>query len=342
MLAPMVKGDSLASVVADEGAAVADRHPTRRPMPPIPLRPLHRMWRRTLDDIKVEHIHLPVRGLPPALEGLVACQLSDLHVDRDEDLERLVLAVRETNRQNPDLVFLTGDYFTGPQTARRYLDGFRRALRDLTPRVGVFAIAGNHDHWASFERIAEALRLAGVRVLSNESHRLHLRGETLVIVGIDDLWSRRAEPSRAFSKVRPGESTVLLAHNPDTALYARHLHPGVMLSGHTHGGVVRLPIYGSPLNLLRIGKEFYAGLNRYRDFYIYTNRGLGTYWLRIRINCRPELSRFHLTPLVDSAEAAPETPEAPAVPAPKAVTAIEDGVRRRRTGIRKRRRLRRA
>jgi uncharacterized protein len=339
----MEKADSFASVMEDARAVPGGPpYPAHRPMPPVPLRSLHRMWRRTLDDIKVEHIRLPVRGLPPALEGLVACQLSDFHVDRDEDLERLILAVRATNEQNPDLVFLTGDCFTGPQTAHRYLEAFRRAVRDLAPRVGVFAIAGNHDHWASFERIAEALKLAGVRVLSNESHRLRLRGETLVVVGIDDLWSRRAEPSRAFAKVRPGECTVVLAHNPDTALYARHLHPGVMLSGHTHGGVVRLPLYGSPLNLLRIGKKFYAGLNRYRDFYIYTNRGLGTYWLRIRINCRPELSRFHLTPLADFAQTAPEKPEAAEPRAASAVTAVAAGARRRRTGIRKQRRLRRA
>ncbi len=88
----------------------------------------------------------------------------------------------------------------------------------------------------------------------------------------------------------------MLAHNPDTALYARHLPVGVMLSGHTHGGVVRLPYYGSPLkSILKLGKQFYAGLNRYRDFYIYTNRGLGTFWLRLRINCRPEVSHFRLT-----------------------------------------------
>lgn len=343
MFVSMEKAESFASAMGDASVGpVGVSHSARRPMPPIPLRPLHRMWRRTLDDIKVEHIRLPVRGLPQALEGLVACQLSDLHVDRDEDLERLILAVRATNQQHPDLVFLTGDYFTGPRTARRYLDDFRRAVRELAPRVGVFAIAGNHDHWASFERISEALKLAGVRVLSNNSHRLRLRGETLVVVGIDDLWSRRAEPSRAFAKVRPGECTVVLAHNPDTALYARHLHPGVMLSGHTHGGVVRLPLYGSPLNLLRIGKEFYAGLNRYRDFYIYTNRGLGTYWLRIRINCRPELSRFHLTPLVDAAEAAPEKLETPAVSPPATVTTVASEARRRRTGVRTRRRTRRA
>ncbi len=138
----------------------------------------------------------------------------------------------------------------------------------------------------------------GSILLSNANRPLKLKGEQLVIVGIDDLWSRRAEPSRAFKDVAPDAATIVLAHNPDTALYARHLGPGVMLSGHTHGGVVRIPFYGSPLrSILRIGKQFYAGLNLYEDFYIYTNRGLGTFWLRIRINCRPEISRFSLTPL---------------------------------------------
>jgi uncharacterized protein len=266
--------------------------------PPIPLRPLHRMWRRTIDEIEMVHVQLPVRQLPAGLEGLVACQISDFHVDRDEDLHRLEQAVGAINRQRPDLVFLTGDYFSGPVTMRRYIGEFRRALAQLAPAAGVFAIAGNHDHWSSFGMISQALTGAGARVLSNESAPVNLGGERIVIVGIDDLWARRAEPSRAFRAVRAEDCTIVLAHNPDTALYARHLMPGVMLSGHTHGGVVRIPFYGSVIkSILRIGEQFYAGLNRYGDFYIYTNRGLGTFWLRIRINCRPEVSRFRLTTL---------------------------------------------
>ncbi len=307
----MARADSAADF-RDAHVARAEPRLAHRPRPPIALRPLHRMWRRTLDTIDLTQVRLPVRGLPAALEGLVACQMSDLHVDRDEDLERLELAVRVINAERPDVVLLTGDYFTGPETMRRYLGPFREAIRLLRPKLGAFAVLGNHDHWASVERISDALERAGARVLANQSHRLRVRGEALAIVGIDDLWSRRAEPSRAFAQVGPGECTIVLAHNPDTALYARHLNPGVMLSGHTHGGVVRLPFYGSPLKLLRIGKQFYAGLNRYRDFYIYTNRGLGTYWLRIRINCRPEVSRFHLTPLEHHHAA--ETHDAPVRP----------------------------
>ena len=273
---------------------------TLRARPPLPLRPLHRMWRRTIDAIQVSEVPLPVRGLPAALQGVVACQISDFHVDRDEDVERLQLAVEAINRQRPDLIFLTGDYFSGPDTMHRYLGEFRSALKKLSAQAGVFAILGNHDHWSSADRITDALKRAGADVLANDSRRLNLRGDKMVVVGIDDLWSRRAEPGRAFGDVQRDDCTVVLAHNPDTALYTRHLKPGVMLSGHTHGGVVRIPYYGSPLkSILRIGKQFYSGLNRYEDFYIYTNRGLGTFWLRIRINCPPEVSRFTLRALVE-------------------------------------------
>jgi predicted MPP superfamily phosphohydrolase len=259
------------------------------------------MWRRTIDAIDVVPITLPVRHLPLSLEGLVACQVSDLHLDRDEDVARLEQAVKAINAQRPDLVFLTGDYFSGGDTMRRYIADFRRALAELKPAHGVFAILGNHDHWASVGMITEALTGAGARVLANEHQRLTIRGERLTVVGIDDLWSRRAEPARAFRGVGDDECSIVLAHNPDTALYARHLGPGVMLSGHTHGGVVRIPYYGSLIrSMLRIGKGYCSGLNRYNEFYIYTNRGLGTFWLRIRINCRPEVSRFALTPLPDA------------------------------------------
>ena len=129
------------------------------------------MWRRTIDEIKVSEIDLPVRALPEAMRGLVACQISDFHVDRDEDLERLAMAVEAINLQQPDLVFLTGDYFSGPDTMHRYLGAFRDALKNLRPQSGLFAILGNHDHWSSADRITEALKRAGADVLANDSRR---------------------------------------------------------------------------------------------------------------------------------------------------------------------------
>jgi len=260
------------------------------------LRPLHWVWRLITDQIEVTSVDLPVRRLPSEFYGLVACQASDFHVDSEADLHRLQQAVRIINGQSPDLVFLTGDYFSDCKSMWRYIGEFRQALGELKPPLGVFAIAGNHDHSLSFWTIAQALRNSGACVLANENHSLELKGSRLFIVGVDDLWSDRARPSYAFRGVQPDDCTILLVHNPDAAPYVRHLKPGVMLSGHTHGGLIRIPVYGSPVrSFLRIGRQFYSGLNRYKDFYIYTNRGLGAFPLSLRINCRPEVSLFKLT-----------------------------------------------
>jgi uncharacterized protein len=266
--------------------------------PRKPLRPLPWSWLRMTDQIEVARVDLPVRRLPSEFDGLVACQVSDFHVDSEADLHRLQKAVRTINNQSPDLVFLTGDYFSGPKSMRRYIAAVRQVLAELKPTLGVFAIAGNHDHSSSFWVIAQALTKSGACVLANENYSLEVKGSRLFIVGVDDLWSRRAQPSRAFRGVEPDDCTILLAHNPDTAPYVRHLKPGVMLSGHTHGGLLLIPVYGSLVrSFLQIGRQFYSGLNRYKEFYIYTNRGLAAFPLSFRINCPPEVSVFKLTSL---------------------------------------------
>ena len=296
----------LDDLAVEISAAPASAQPRNRP--PLPLIPLHRLWRRTIDVVEVCRVTLPVRNLPAGLSGLTACQISDFHLDREEDLARLDRAVEAINQQHPDLIFLTGDYFSDAEAMHRHLGGLRERLTALRANLGVFAVAGNHDHWASFATIEHALQGAGVRVLANDSVRLTLPRGDLTVVGVDDLWSRRAEPSRAFREIKPDDCTIVLAHNPDTAAYLNQFNVGAMLSGHTHGGVVRIPFYGSPLrSMLRIGKEYYAGLNRYGNFHIYTNRGLGTFWLRVRLNCRPEVAHFRLTEAA-SGETAPATP----------------------------------
>jgi predicted MPP superfamily phosphohydrolase len=285
------------SISPAEYLAPEESEAQRKAEPFFLARPLYRLWRRTLDELELVRLELPVRGLAAVHEGLRACQLSDLHVDRDEDLERLERAIELVNEERPALIFLTGDYFSDPPAMRRYLTSFSRALGRLNPTIGAFAIPGNHDNWCSFAPIAEHLAKAGVRPLRNQHHRLNCGGHPLVVVGVDDLMTRRADPNGSFRGVRPHECTVVLAHNPDTALYLRHLRPGIVLSGHTHGGAIRFPLIGSPLrSILQLGSKYYAGLNRYEDFYVYTNRGLGTFCVRLRINCRPEVSSFVLKP----------------------------------------------
>lgn len=162
---------SKAQPIADHPGKPAVARP-RKGRPPLALRPLHRMWRKTIDEIDVAQVDLPVRGLGTAHRGIVACQISDFHVDRDEDLARLFLAVEAINREHPDFVFLTGDYFSGPDTMHRYIDAFRDALKRLKPKTGLFAILGNHDHWSSSDIITDTLDSAGARYCSTEAGAL--------------------------------------------------------------------------------------------------------------------------------------------------------------------------
>jgi hypothetical protein len=255
------------------------------------------------DQIDVTNLDLPVRGLQSDFAGLIACQVSDFHIDKEADLLRLENAVKIINDESPDIVFLTGDYFSGVKSMSRYIDDFRRIVAELKPPLGMFAIAGNHDHSASFWTIAQTLISAGVRVLTNENYLFKLGDSRMFIVGIDDLSSGRARPTLAFRGIELEDCTVVLVHNPDTAIYLRYLRPGVILSGHTHGGIIRLPVYGSPVrNFLRLGKQFYSGLNRYGDVHIYTNRGLGAFPLGFRINCRPEVSFLKLVADVETSD----------------------------------------
>jgi predicted MPP superfamily phosphohydrolase len=245
--------------------------------------------------IDVTRVDLPVRRLPKLFEGRVACQLSDLHLDSDRDLRRFEEAIRIVQSVSPDIIFLTGDYFSDSKSMSRYIGELRRILTQLDAPLGVFATTGNHDHIASFWSVAQALTDAGARLLENDSHAVRIGASRLFVVGIGDLWSQRARPSRAFRGLRSHDCNILLVHNPDIALYVRHMSPGVIVSGHTHGGIIRFPFFGPPLrSFLRIGRRFYSGLNRYRDFYIYTNRGLGAFPLGLRVNCRPEVAVFTL------------------------------------------------
>jgi predicted MPP superfamily phosphohydrolase len=140
------------------------------------------------------------------------------------------------------------------------------------------------------ERVAGALREAGITVLFNDRFRLARSGARLDVAGFGDLWSDAFEPQA----VPVETTTVALSHNPDTApaLARRGVH--LVLSGHTHGGQVWIPGIGAPILPVR-HREFVAGHYPVGEGQLYVNRGLG--WLRrVRLFTRPEVTVLRLRP----------------------------------------------
>jgi hypothetical protein len=229
--------------------------------------------------------------LSAAHDGLKIVQLTDLHHSLFTPLEEIQRAVHMANHLRPDVVALTGDYVT---LSPVFIWPVARALGKLRARLGVFAILGNHDFRVDPEEITRALRAQRIRVLRNSHHALRSRGGNLWMVGVDDLWWEAADLRAAMRAIPARDPTVLLCHNPLGIHMASEHGVDLVLSGHTHGGQVRLPVVGSVYGRSKLGERFVEGWNRLNGTQIYVSRGIGKVLVPIRFGCPPEITCLRL------------------------------------------------
>jgi hypothetical protein len=239
-------------------------------------------------EVTPEPHEIVVPDLAPAHDGLRVAQLSDLHVGSLTPVERIRSAIDEANRFRPDLVVLTGDYLT---RERGGVSLMREQLGGLT--APTLATLGNHDRWVDPHGAGAALRHLGYGVLVNENTTIMLRGEPFTVIGIDDLWTYSADPPLAMKGAAPG-SRLYLAHVPRTAdLLANWGKPMLVLSGHTHGGQVNVPLLTPAIRW--IAREPYIdGLYQVGKVQLYVNRGVGNVGMALRLNAPPEVSLLTL------------------------------------------------
>jgi len=234
---------------------------------------------------------LRLPNCPPGWQGARIAHLTDIHVGRWISLKDVAEMVALTNAAKPDVVLLTGD-FVSPR--RAITSEYARVLSELQAPLGSFAVLGNHDHWTSASGVRDMLEEAGVRVLRNEGTLLQRRGDGLWLAGTGDLWEDAPRVDLAMRGAPGDVPRILMQHNPD---FAEQLTPadGVdfMLSGHTHGGQVRLP--GKRPIILPIQHRKYAfGMVQGPGCGVYISRALGLIGPGVRFNCRPELPVYSL------------------------------------------------
>jgi len=238
--------------------------------------------------ITPERHEIVVPDLDPAHDGLRVAQLSDLHVGAMTPVERIRAGIEEANRFRPDLVVLTGDYLShdraGVALMREQLGGLE---------APTLATLGNHDRWVDPRGAGAALEDLGYGFLENENTTLTLRHAPFTVIGIDDLWTYSADPPRAM-KGAPAGSRLYLAHVPATAdILANWGKPMLVLSGHTHGGQVNVPLL-TPAIRWMIREPYMGGLYRVETVQLYVNRGVGNVGLGLRINAPPEVALLTL------------------------------------------------
>ena len=243
------------------------------------------------DDLVVTRRDVPLAGWPASASGLRVGQLTDMHCDGDHAAARTRRAVDMMLAQDPDVVFLTGDYISSGRKSSAAPAA--EALAALTTvRGGVFAVLGNHDCWDNRSNlVAGHLQRVGIPVLRNQSVPLPGRPDVWV-VGLDDLCFGLSDVIQALKTVPRDAARILLVHEPD---YADFAPPGfaMQLSGHSHAGQIRVPGL-PPLHCPEYGRRYPEGLQRAQHHWVYTSRGVGVMGPKFRLFCPPEVTVLRL------------------------------------------------
>lgn len=250
--------------------------------------------------LELNQHEIPIASLPAAHEGLRLVQMTDFHASKHVTSKYLGEAVDLAHTRQPDVITLTGDYV---HKGGAHVKDVARVLGKLQAPLGVFAVLGNHDYSVRnalgyrrykhlHQQIADALTDQGIRVLHNETLPLQRGDQRIFLTGIADLWSRVCDPHAALKDLCPNTPRIVLAHNPCTIERLGDHRCDLMLSGHTHGGQVKLPVIG-PVALGPKGRRFASGFYQHGKSMLYVNKGVG-FGLKMRYGVRPEVALFTL------------------------------------------------
>ena len=260
-------------------------------------------WSAVADPV-VREADVQLPGWPGGAAPIRVVLISDLHVSApDNPPERIARIVGQINALRPDLVLIAGDFLTEKSVSTRNYgaDEIAAALAGLRPRLGTFAVLGNHDHWIDGPGMRRALAGRGIRVLVNEA----VRAGPLVIGGLDDAFTGHNRDAATHAAMRrlPG-ARILLSHSPDP-FATLPADIGLMLAGHTHCGQIRLPLIGALKTMSAYGQRYACGLVVENGRSLIVTAGLGTTGVPLRLLAPPDLWLVTVGPVRRAAARSP-------------------------------------
>jgi predicted MPP superfamily phosphohydrolase len=239
--------------------------------------------------IATEQVVIHDPALAEALKGITVVQISDIHLQGGIGCREREL-VAKVNALKPDLLFITGDFFSDKWKMELPAEvaALTKLIRSFRTTSGIYGIEGNYDGPLRVPEVRRAFTTAGIDILSDESRTVHLpNNRSLHIVGT---FSEHLDP-KLFEGIPAQAPTVLLDHYPDIFGEAASAGVNLVLTGHTHGGQIGIPF------LIRRShsankSRFIKGLFAVGNTKLYVNRGIGTTHVPVRFFCRPEITVF--------------------------------------------------
>lgn len=244
--------------------------------------------------LKKEFWDLSYPTLPSALDGKRIVQLSDLHLEELSLSSSFLQA--QVNDQNPDLLVLTGDLISD----RTDLDKVSEYLQPLKARFGKYMVMGNNDYShfsrALFNRYIELLQGIGWIPLINDAELI--KALNLWVIGVDDPATAHDDVAKSYAKVTQTASSetpfrLVLSHSTDSLDDIAKFGADLLLTGHTHGGQIRLPGLKPLITNTYLGdKGIYEGYHVMQGIPLYISRGIGESVIPLRLNVPPEITIF--------------------------------------------------
>jgi len=240
-----------------------------------------------MSAIVVRQEKVPIAELPARAEGLRIAHLSDLHLRRWGRFEQ---HLQDILAHLPcDMLLVTGDFGHRPSSHERTAELLRRLLGPVRPPLGIYGVLGNHDDAPLADHdLPLTLLRDELRVICT-GHFEYCLG------GIEQTVSRRSTVAGALGDLPDQAPVILMAHYPSTVY---ELPPGagvLMLSGHTHGGQVRVPGIGCLWTNDRIPGDLARGLHQYRGNWLHVSAGTGVSSpFPVRLFCPPEITMIQL------------------------------------------------
>ncbi|MFC7061380.1 metallophosphoesterase [Halobacillus seohaensis] len=233
-------------------------------------------------------------NIPRSFNNIKVIQFSDIHLGFHYTVDQFQTLVQNIQAEKPDLILFTGDLVDKPHRYSFNSD-IPNILNQLNAPLGKYWIYGNHDHGGyGTEKLEAVMSNGGFTLLKNESTQISYNGESFTLAGLDDVMLGKPDLEGTLGIISEQSFTILLVHEPDIADTVKNYPIDVQLSGHSHGGQIRIPLLGAMVTP-PYAEKYVDGKHTISDqLTLYVSRGIGTTRMPYRFLCKPEYSIFTL------------------------------------------------
>jgi uncharacterized protein len=236
--------------------------------------------------IKINRIEIKSDAIPKSFNGKHIVFISDVHHGPFLSIERVANLVKQINNLNPDIIILGGDYV---HRDAKFIKPFFDEIYKLKPKIGIYAVLGNHDHWQGAELTRNLLHRNEIFDCDNKSFWVKIGNDSIKIGGVGDYWEDEQILDSTIFDVKKSDFCILISHNPDYLENMKTDKIDLTLSGHTHGGQMTLFGLWAPILPSEYGQKYRYGLKTFGTMKSYITSGIGTITPPLRFFCRPEI-----------------------------------------------------